>query len=105
MNYGLCWDTVLCLPQDISGSSSKERKMTYLTSWEEFAKAAERLYLNDPQKCRFVTKYRHCDGKLNVKVTDDHVCLQYRTEHAQDVKKLEKLTNQLMRHMASKEKS
>lgn len=24
--------------------------MTYLTSWEEFAKAAERLYLNDPQK-------------------------------------------------------
>lgn len=82
-----------------------EGKMTYLTSWEEFAKAAERLYLNDPQKCRFVTKYRHCDGKLNVKVTDDHVCLQYRTEHAQDVKKLEKLTNQLMRHMASKEKS
>ena len=32
-------------------------------------------------------------------------CFQYRTEHAQDVKKLEKLTNQLMRHMASKEKS
>ena len=31
-------------------------------------------------------------------------CLQYRTEHAQDVKKLEKLTSQLMRHMASKEK-
>lgn len=24
--------------------------MTFLTSWEEFAKAAERLYLNDPQK-------------------------------------------------------
>ncbi|KAH3846542.1 signal recognition particle 9 kDa protein-like [Dreissena polymorpha] len=78
--------------------------MTFLTSWEEFAKAAERLYTNDPMKCRFVTKYRHCDGKLEVKITDDSVCLQYRTEMAQDVKKLEKLTNQLMRHMASKEK-
>ncbi|XP_059160627.1 signal recognition particle 9 kDa protein-like [Physella acuta] len=78
--------------------------MTYFTSWEEFAKAAERLYLNDALKCRFVTKYRHCDGKLTLKVTDDKVCLQYRTEHAQDIKKLEKLTGQLMRHMASKEK-
>ena len=24
--------------------------MTYITSWEEFAKAAERLYLQDPSK-------------------------------------------------------
>ncbi|XP_076306297.1 signal recognition particle 9 kDa protein-like isoform X1 [Tachypleus tridentatus] len=53
---------------------------------------------------RLVMKYRHCDGKLVIKVTDDHVCLQYLTEHAQDVKKVEKLSNQLMRHMASKEK-
>ncbi|KAK3585217.1 hypothetical protein CHS0354_027513 [Potamilus streckersoni] len=78
--------------------------MTYLTSWEEFAKAAERLYLNDPMKCRFVIKYRQCEGKLSIKITDDSVCLQYRSEHAQDVRKLEKLTSQLMRHMASKEK-
>ncbi|XP_064600490.1 signal recognition particle 9 kDa protein-like [Liolophura sinensis] len=77
--------------------------MTYLTSWEEFARAAERLYLADPMKCRLVMKYRHGEGQLNVKITDDQVCLQYRTEHAQDVKKLEKLTSQLMRHMASKE--
>ncbi|KAI8485401.1 Signal recognition particle protein [Branchiostoma belcheri] len=66
-------------------------RMTFITSWEEFAKAAERLYQADPVKCRFVVKYRHCDGKLVLKVTDDQVCLQYRTEHAQDVKKLEKL--------------
>ncbi|XP_005097009.1 signal recognition particle 9 kDa protein [Aplysia californica] len=78
--------------------------MTYFTSWEEFSKSAERLYLNDPMKCRFVTSYRHTDGKLMVKITDDKVCLQYRSEHAQDVKKLEKLTSHLMRHMASKEK-
>jgi len=24
--------------------------MTFLTSWDEFSKAAERLYLNDPMK-------------------------------------------------------
>ncbi|XP_074654096.1 signal recognition particle 9 kDa protein-like [Tubulanus polymorphus] len=77
--------------------------MTYITSWEEFAKAAERLYLADPTKARFSMKYRHCDGKLTVKLTDNHVCLMYRTEHAQDVKKLERFTSHLMRHMSSKE--
>ena len=77
--------------------------MTYINNWDEFCKAAERLYLQDPSKCRFTTKYRHCDGQLIVKVTDDQVCVQYKSEHAQDVKKLEKLSSLLMRHMASKE--
>lgn len=27
--------------------------MTFLTSWEEFSKAAERLYVNDPSKVGF----------------------------------------------------
>lgn len=77
--------------------------MTYFTSWEEFTKAAERLYTADPMKCRFVIKYGHTKGYLTVKMTDDKVCLQYRTEHTQDVKKVEKFTGQLMRHMASKD--
>ncbi|CAI9730136.1 signal recognition particle 9 kDa protein-like [Octopus vulgaris] len=77
--------------------------MTYISNWDEFAKAVERIYLADPMKCRFVIKYRHCDGVLKVKLTDDSVCVQYKTEHAQDIKRLEKLTNQLMRHMALKE--
>ncbi|KAH7972745.1 hypothetical protein HPB52_016620 [Rhipicephalus sanguineus] len=47
--------------------------MTFITSWEEFSKAAERLYLADPMKVRFTLKYRHCDGKLQVKVTDNQV--------------------------------
>lgn len=29
-------------------------------------------------QCRFTLKYRHCDGKLVVKLTDDHmVCMIY----------------------------
>jgi len=77
--------------------------MTYLTSWEDFSKQAERLYLQDPMKARYVMYYSHCKGILKVKVTDDVVCLQYKAETAQDIKKVEKLISQLMRHMASRE--
>ena len=30
--------------------------MVYLESWEEFEQAAERLYLQDPMKCRYAIK-------------------------------------------------
>ena len=78
--------------------------MPYISSWEEFAKNAETLYSKDPLKCRFVMKYRHNDGKLVVKLTDNASCLMYLADNAQDVKKVEKLTSTLMRHMASKDK-
>ena len=70
---------------------------------EEFEAAAERLYLQDPMKVRFTTKYDHSKGCLVLKMTDNAVCLQYKTEVAQDIKKCEKFVNNLMRHMASKE--
>uniref|UniRef100_A0A3Q2YPS0 Signal recognition particle 9 kDa protein n=1 Tax=Hippocampus comes TaxID=109280 RepID=A0A3Q2YPS0_HIPCM len=54
--------------------------MPYFQTWEEFARAAEKLYLTDPMKC-----------------------LQYKTDQAQDVKKIEKLHGKLMRLMVSKE--
>ena len=38
-----------------------------------------------------------------MKMTDDVVCLQYKTDAAQDMKKMDKFVNNLMRHMASKE--
>ncbi|KAG7460896.1 hypothetical protein MATL_G00203800 [Megalops atlanticus] len=65
--------------------------MPYYQAWDEFSRAAEKLYLTDPMKVRVVLKYRHCDGNLCMKVTDDAVCLQYKTDQAQDVKKIEKL--------------
>lgn len=77
--------------------------MPFVESWEEFEKAAERLYLQDPMKVRYSTKYDHSVGCLVVKMTDDVVCLQYKTDLAQDVKKMDKFVNNLMRHMASKE--
>ncbi|CAF96785.1 unnamed protein product [Tetraodon nigroviridis] len=108
--------------------------MPYYQVWEEFSRAVEKLYLTDPMKVRVVLKYRHCDGNLCIKVTDNSVvsyemrlfgvqkdnfalehsllhrhvvmkcmCLQYKTDQAQDVKKIEKLHGKLMRLMVSKE--
>nr|CAD7456868.1 unnamed protein product [Timema tahoe] len=54
---------------------------------------------------RYTMKYVHKDGSLTLKLTDDVVCLQYKTEILQDLKKVDKLVNNLMRHMASKEQS
>ncbi|XP_063775058.1 signal recognition particle 9 kDa protein [Pseudophryne corroboree] len=77
--------------------------MPYHRTWEEFARAAEKLYQADPMKVRVMLKYRHCDGSLRIKVTDDVVCLLYSTDQAQDVKKIEKFHSQLMRLMVAKE--
>ncbi|KAM4040750.1 signal recognition particle 9 kDa protein [Anomaloglossus baeobatrachus] len=77
--------------------------MPYYRTWEEFTRAAEKLYQADPMKARVTLKYRHCDGSLRMKVTDDVVCLLYSTDQAQDVKKIEKFHSQLMRLMVARE--
>lgn len=47
--------------------------MTYLKSWEEFEKAAEKLYLQAPLKARYTMKYSHSKSALVLKMTDDVV--------------------------------
>lgn len=79
--------------------------MTFLNSWEDFENAAERLYFQDSMNVRYTMKYNHALGALEMKMTDDVICLQYKTDAAQDVKKMEKFVSNLMRHMASKEQS
>lgn len=73
--------------------------MPYIDNWNEFSEAAEALYLENPIKCRLVIKYRHKDGVLVVKCTNNAVCHMYRTEQSQDIKRIEKLSSQMMRHM------
>lgn len=87
----------------------------YVQDWDIFAEQAEALYRSDPLKVRYVLKYRHCDGKAILKVTDDKTArsdlvyqsearrlwkaeqvlcvqaLQYRTDQIADLKKIEKL--------------
>lgn len=43
----------------------------YVLDWDIFAEQAEALYRSDPLRVRYVLKYRHCDGKAVLKVTDD----------------------------------
>mmetsp|Transcript_10906 Transcript_10906/g.35873 ORF Transcript_10906/g.35873 Transcript_10906/m.35873 type:complete len:109 (-) Transcript_10906:125-451(-) len=68
--------------------------------FDEFFRAAVALYRNDPLKTRYVNKYRHCDGKLELKVTDDRTCLKFRTDQQADLRRMEKLTTFLMTVMA-----
>ncbi|KAI5692395.1 hypothetical protein M8J76_016619 [Diaphorina citri] len=75
--------------------------MTNLKSWVEFEKAAQNLYLQNPMKARYSMKYDHKNGYLKLKMTDDNVCLIYKTEMSQDLKKIDKFVNNLMRHMTT----
>ncbi|CAM8976730.1 unnamed protein product [Rhodiola kirilowii] len=67
--------------------------MVYVETWDEFLEKSVQLFKADPEATRYQTKYRHCDGKLVLKVTDNKECLKYKTDQAQDLKKLEKLNN------------
>eukprot|EP00850_Spirogloea_muscicola_P011217 SM000069S20654 [mRNA] locus=s69:57225:58159:+ [translate_table: standard] len=90
--------------------------MVYIDSWDEFAEKAELLFRAEPLRTRYVMKYRHCQGQLVLKVTDDNVvrhvgsaaapeagrdrCLKYKTDQAQDARKMEKLNNLFFTLMA-----
>ncbi|XP_076057371.1 signal recognition particle 9 kDa protein-like isoform X2 [Oratosquilla oratoria] len=78
--------------------------MVYLENFEDFEKAAERLYLSSPDRTRCTMKYDHANCCLKVKVTDDFSCLQFKTDSQQELKKLEKLVSNLLKHMASAER-
>ena len=43
----------------------------YVQSWAEFAEKAEALWRASPERTRYCIKYRHQDGKLVLKFTDD----------------------------------
>lgn len=47
--------------------------MTYIKTWEDFEKAGERLYLQEPTKVRYTMKYTHSKNQLVLKMTDDVV--------------------------------
>ncbi|KAJ7972704.1 Signal recognition particle 9 kDa protein [Quillaja saponaria] len=67
--------------------------MVYITSWDEFVDRSVQLFRADPESTRYVMKYRHCDGKLVLKVTDNRECLKYKTDQAQEARKMEKLNS------------
>ncbi|KAH6797931.1 Signal recognition particle [Perilla frutescens var. hirtella] len=75
--------------------------MVYIVSWDDFLEKSLQLFRSNPQKTRYVMKYRNCDGKLVMKVTDDKECIKFKTDQAQDAKKMEKLNNMFFALMAN----
>ncbi|ONK61308.1 uncharacterized protein A4U43_C08F28370 [Asparagus officinalis] len=67
--------------------------MVYIDSWDDFVERSVQLFKDNPESSRYVMKYRHCDGKLVLKVTDNRQCLKFKTDQAQEAKKMEKLNN------------
>ncbi|EEF41411.1 signal recognition particle 9 kDa protein [Ricinus communis] len=67
--------------------------MGFITSWEEFVERSVQMFRADPDLTRYVMKYRHCDGMLVLTVSDNKESLKFKTDQAQDAKKMEKLNN------------
>lgn len=45
--------------------------MVFLRDWEDFEIAAETMFMQSPEQCRFVVKYIHSNGLLQLKLTDN----------------------------------
>jgi len=73
--------------------------MVYVESWADFQEGVQRIFLANPGGTRYSVKYRHTEGKLVLKVTDDVACLKYKTDQQQDVKRMEKLNTEMFRMM------
>lgn len=77
--------------------------MGWIESLDTFVVEAEKLFVEHPDHTRYVQKYRHCDGKLELKVTNDRVCLKFITDQQQDLKRIEKLNNLFITYMCGKD--
>ncbi|KAI9008228.1 signal recognition particle, SRP9/SRP14 subunit [Gaertneriomyces semiglobifer] len=73
--------------------------MVYIEAWEDFQRAVEDLYESDPVKTRYVSKYRHTEGVLVLKVDNGPTCIKFKTDRQQDLKKFERLNLSLMLKM------
>jgi len=73
----------------------------FVENWTEFKKAAETVYLQDPDKVRCSLKYDHKENALIVKVTDDAKLIQYKTDQFIEYKQVETFLGELMSQMRS----
>ncbi|GJE95621.1 signal recognition particle, SRP9/SRP14 subunit [Phanerochaete sordida] len=76
--------------------------MVYISSWQEFQEAAEALYEKSPNKTRYCVKWRACEGKLVLKITDDTTCLKFKTYSSIFLNRFEALNLSLMQKMQNR---
>eukprot|EP01026_Neomeris_dumetosa_P045516 TRINITY_DN3853_c0_g1_i5.p2 TRINITY_DN3853_c0_g1~~TRINITY_DN3853_c0_g1_i5.p2 ORF type:complete len:107 (-),score=6.60 TRINITY_DN3853_c0_g1_i5:126-446(-) len=70
--------------------------MVQVKNWDEFFSQAEYIFRNNPLKTRYMLKYRHCDGNLVLKVTDNVLSVYIKTDQQSDMYRLEKLNSLFM---------
>jgi len=73
--------------------------MVYISSWQQYQEAAEKLYTNSPRKTRYSVKWRSSEGKLVLKITDDVTCLKFKTHSSLFLGRFEALNRSLIQKM------
>uniref|UniRef100_A0A6B2LUM8 Signal recognition particle 9 kDa protein n=1 Tax=Arcella intermedia TaxID=1963864 RepID=A0A6B2LUM8_9EUKA len=73
--------------------------MVYFDDWDQFAEAAEKCYLRNPMTTRYLLKYRHSEGKVVIKVTDNTVAIKYKTDQLDALKKIVDLNKLFIKYM------
>lgn len=70
-------------------------------SIDELSEKVKELYESDPAKVRFVLKYRHVDGVMTLRATNDEFWLVYKTDQMSEMRRLEALQLWLMAAMCN----
>eukprot|EP00927_Polykrikos_kofoidii_P033636 TRINITY_DN2845_c0_g1_i1.p3 TRINITY_DN2845_c0_g1~~TRINITY_DN2845_c0_g1_i1.p3 ORF type:complete len:107 (+),score=27.98 TRINITY_DN2845_c0_g1_i1:90-410(+) len=71
--------------------------MVNLQDFEEFQSAALTLFSANPHRTRYLMKFRHVDGKAVLKVTDNKVCLKYKSNQLSDLRKIQRFSQAFAR--------
>jgi hypothetical protein len=71
--------------------------MPFIANWDEFNEKASEMHQEDPVRFRIMMKYRHNDGKLVLKVTNDKKVCQYLVEQPKEVKNVDKFLSTYMK--------
>jgi len=76
--------------------------MVYIKSWTEYQTQAEKLYEQQPDRTRYCVKYRAADSSLVLKVTDDNLCLKYKTQSSIMLNRFEAFNLSMMSKMQNR---
>ncbi|KAG8835297.1 hypothetical protein FRC17_004341 [Serendipita sp. 399] len=79
--------------------------MVFIKSWSEYQAKAEKLYEEQPTRTRYCVKYRAIDGILVLKVTDDNICLKYKTRSSIMLNRFEAFNLSIMSKMQNRRPS
>ena len=72
-----------------------------IKSWDQFSASAKEIFVANPSKTRVCMKYRHCDGTVDLKVTDDSTVVTFRTDEQHDLKNVHQFNAWMLSRMTA----